>query len=91
MLFKEAGGKGATASSQAQITAFDDSWHWTHSAEDTLQEIVTTAQPHVVEMINAIVSFVGRNDVTAYLVMMTVRLVELHRVLKPTGSHLPAL
>jgi len=86
VLFREAGGKGATASSQAQITAFDDSWHWTHSAEDTLQEIVTTAQPHVVEMINAIVSFVGRNDVTAYLVMMTVRLVELHRVLKPTGS-----
>jgi len=86
VLFKEAGGKGATASPQAQITAFDDSWHWTHSAEDALQEIVTTAQPHVVEMINAIVSFVGRNDVTAYLVMMTVRLIELHRVLKPTGS-----
>ena len=34
----------------------------------------------------AIVRFVGRNDMTAYLVMMTVRLVELHRVLKPTGS-----
>jgi len=37
-------------------------------------------------MMQAIVSFVGRNDVTAYLVMMTVRLIELHRVLKPTGS-----
>ncbi len=28
----------------------------------------------------------GTNDVLAYLVMMTARLVELHRVLKPTGS-----
>jgi hypothetical protein len=30
--------------------------------------------------------FIGSNDVMAYLVMMTVRLLELHRVLKPTGS-----
>jgi site-specific DNA-methyltransferase (adenine-specific) len=29
---------------------------------------------------------IGRNDVMAYLVMMTVRLLELHRVLKDTGS-----
>lgn len=31
-------------------------------------------------------SFIGSNDVMAYLVMMTIRLIELHRVLKPTGS-----
>jgi DNA modification methylase len=93
VLFREAAlrngaGKGAAAraSSQAQITAFDDSWHWGDSAEETLREIQTTARPHIVEMMQAIVSFVGRNDVTAYLVMMTVRLIELHRVLKPTGS-----
>ncbi|MHB1318162.1 MAG: site-specific DNA-methyltransferase, partial [Anaerolineae bacterium] len=41
---------------------------------------------HVVEMMQAIVGFVGRNDMAAYLVMMAVRLIELHRVLKPTGS-----
>jgi DNA modification methylase len=28
----------------------------------------------------------GTNDMMAYLTMMAVRLVELHRVLKPTGS-----
>ncbi|MFO7696849.1 MAG: DNA methyltransferase, partial [Anaerolineae bacterium] len=82
VLFKEASGKSA----DAQITAFDDSWHWGPASEETLREIETTAAPHVVEMMQAIVSFVGRNDVTAYLVMMTVRLIELHRVLKPTGS-----
>jgi site-specific DNA-methyltransferase (adenine-specific) len=82
VLFKEATGKSA----DAQITAFDDTWHWGPASEETLREIETTALPHVVEMIQAIVGFVGRNDVTAYLVMMAVRLIELHRVLKPTGS-----
>ena len=82
VLFREANGTAA----DSQIAAFDDSWHWTAAAEATLHEITSTAQPHVVEMINAIVSFVGRNDVSAYLVMMTVRLVEPHRALKPTGS-----
>lgn len=82
VLFKEANGTAAGS----QIAAFDDSWHWGAASEDTLREIVTTASPHVVEMIQAIVGFVGRNDVTAYLVMMTIRLIELHRVLKPTGS-----
>lgn len=82
VLFREANGTAA----DSQIAAFDDSWHWTAAAEATLYEITATAPPHVVEMINAIVSFVGRNDVSAYLVMMTIRLVELHRVLKPTGS-----
>lgn len=82
VLFKEANGTAAGS----QIAAFDDSWHWGPASEDTLREIVTTASPHIVEMIQAIVGFVGRNDVTAYLVMMTVRLIELHRVLKPTGS-----
>ncbi|MHB0859612.1 MAG: site-specific DNA-methyltransferase [Anaerolineae bacterium] len=82
VLFKESTGKSA----DSQIAAFDDTWHWGPTAEATLREIETTAQPHVVEMMQAIVRFVGRNDVSAYLVMMTVRLIELHRVLKDTGS-----
>ena len=82
VLFKEANGTAA----DSQITAFDDTWHWGPTAEETLREIELTAEPDIVKMIQAIVDFVGRNDVTAYLVMMTIRLVELHRVLKPTGS-----
>ena len=82
VLFKETDGSAA----DSQITAFDDTWHWGQSAEATLCEIEQTADPHIVDMIQSIVGFVGRNDVTAYLVMMTVRLIELHRVLKPTGS-----
>ena len=37
-------------------------------------------------MITAFRQFIGRNAMMAYLVMMAPRLVELHRVLKPTGS-----
>jgi len=74
------------SAADAQIEAFGDTWKWGPTAEATLNEIVMTAEPAIVEMIQAIVGFVGRNDLTAYLVMMVPRLIELHRVLKATGS-----
>jgi hypothetical protein len=37
-------------------------------------------------MIAALREFIGTNQMMAYLVMMTIRLVELHRVLKSTGN-----
>ena len=37
-------------------------------------------------MLRAVRSFLRENDVMAYLCMMAVRMLELHRVLKPTGS-----
>jgi len=82
VLFKEPSGE----LSAAQIKAFSDTWHWDQAAEDTFQDIVLNAPPKVAKLIDAIVSGLGRNDVTAYLVMMTIRLVELRRVLKDTGS-----
>jgi len=72
--------------SQAQIRAFDDTWHWTEQAEQTYSEIIETAPPKVVECIRSFRSFLGEVDMMAYLVMMTIRLIELRRVLKPTGS-----
>ncbi|HLG30089.1 MAG TPA: DNA methyltransferase [Candidatus Brocadiales bacterium] len=82
ILFKEPTGKP----SEAQITAFEDTWHWTEETERTFQEIVEIAPANVVEMIRAFRQFVGNNDVMAYLTMMCVRLLELKRVLKDTGS-----
>lgn len=38
------------------------------------------------ELLRAMRAFLGDNDMMAYLAMMAVRLIELHRVLKPTGS-----
>jgi site-specific DNA-methyltransferase (adenine-specific) len=82
ILFKENGG----VESEAQIKAFTDTWHWTQAAENTYHEIVTKGPLKVGKLIGALHNSIGNNDVMAYLVMMTIRLVELHRVLKPTGS-----
>jgi|WetSurMetagenome_2_1015567.scaffolds.fasta_scaffold51349_1 site-specific DNA-methyltransferase (adenine-specific) len=72
--------------SESQIVAFDDTWHWGDSAEQTYHDLVNDAPAHVGGMIGALRQFIGTNQMMAYLVMMAARLVELHRVLKPTGS-----
>lgn len=38
------------------------------------------------EMLRAMRTFLGENDMMAYLAMMAICLIELHRVLKPTGE-----
>ena len=82
ILFKERNG----TSSPAQIKAFEDTWHWDRKAEETYREIVESLPRKVADLTKALRSFLGENDVMAYLVMMTIRLQELYRVLKPTGS-----
>ncbi len=82
VLFKDESG----SESEAQITAFEDTWHWNQAAEETYNELVTQASDHVSKMIASLRDFIGNNQMMAYLVMMAARLVELHRVLKPTGS-----
>jgi site-specific DNA-methyltransferase (adenine-specific) len=72
--------------SQAQITAFEDTWHWGPEAEKTYHEIVTEGPKRLADLVQALRSFLGQNDMMAYLVMMAARLAELHRVIKPTGS-----
>jgi len=82
ILFKENGG----VESEAQIKAFTDTWHWTQTAENTYHDIVTNGPLKVGQLIGALHDAIGQNDVMAYLVMITTRLIELHHVLKPTGS-----
>jgi site-specific DNA-methyltransferase (adenine-specific) len=82
VLFQEKGGE----QSAAQITAFEDTWHWTQEAEATYHETLTNAPDRVVRIMTALRGFLGTSDMMAYLTMMTPRLVELHRVLKETGS-----
>jgi adenine specific DNA methylase Mod len=72
--------------SDAQITAFDDTWHWGAQAEREFDELLHQPNTDVSEMIQAMRRFLKESDVMAYLVMMTNRLLELHRALKPTGS-----
>lgn len=79
--------KGPTGSeSAAQIEAFDDTWHWNDSAEEAFGEVIRSGNAAAATMLRAIRSFLGDNDMMAYLAMMAVRMIELHRVLKPTGS-----
>jgi site-specific DNA-methyltransferase (adenine-specific) len=82
VLFADESGK----ESEAQITAFEDTWHWDQSAARTYHEMIQNGPLDVVKVIGALHDLLGENQMTAYLVMMAVRLVELHRVLKPTGS-----
>ena len=80
VLFKDESGVEA----DSQITAFEDTWHWAGAAEPYHKLILEGDK--VSEMLQAFYGFIGTNQMMAYLVMMAVRLKELHRVLKPTGS-----
>jgi site-specific DNA-methyltransferase (adenine-specific) len=72
--------------SDAQIMAFEDTWHWSGQAQDEFREIEKSSNTAVAEMMRALRDFIGENDMMAYLTMMANRLLEMHRVLKPTGS-----
>jgi len=72
--------------SRAQITAFEDTWHWGIESEEAYHALVTKGPKKLADLIQAFRSFLGQNDMMAYLVMMALRLEEMHRVLKSTGS-----
>jgi len=72
--------------SDAQITAFEDTWHWGDQAEREFAELLHQPNTNIAETMQALRRFLGENDVMAYLTMMANRLLEMRRVLKPTGS-----
>ena len=84
VLFKEATG----APEAAQIQAFEDTWNWDWAANEALTRI--TREPGVpaalVELTKTLMNFLKPSPMMAYLVQMAIRLVYMHRVLKPTGS-----
>jgi adenine specific DNA methylase Mod len=83
VLFKEKSGEEA----QAQIEAFDDTWTWSQDSEQLYIDLINGQAPlRVKDALEAMRKLLGDNDVLAYLVMMTARLIELRRVLKATGS-----
>src|SRR5438067_447759 len=82
VLFREPSGQV----SQAQFHAFTDTWSWADAADTYHQFIDTCPNVVVVELMEALHSFLKHSPMMAYLAMMAPRLLELHRVLKPTGS-----
>jgi adenine specific DNA methylase Mod len=81
VLFKESAG----VPSEAQAEAFRDTWGWGESAAIAYDEI-DRAQGDAAVLLRALRSWLGQSAMLAYLCMMTVRLQELKRVLKPEGS-----
>ena len=82
VLFQEKSGE----QSAAQITAFEDTWHWNDDSEAAYLDVVGSGPDKVSKLLAAMLEFLGRNDMMAYLTMMSQRMIELHRVLKSTGS-----
>jgi DNA modification methylase len=82
ILFKSPTGQN----NNAQIEAFEDTWHWNDKAEEAFDQLARSGHTRAFDLLNAMRSFLGENDMMAYLAMMAIRLIELHRVLKPTGS-----
>jgi site-specific DNA-methyltransferase (adenine-specific) len=69
----------------SQIRAFEDTWRWNQESQKVYEGLIL--QPgKVSEVMQAFHTFLGTNDMMAYLAMMAPRLVELRRVLTPTGS-----
>lgn len=84
VLFRTIKGEPAAA----QVRAFTDTWKWTPEAKATCEWLIQDplVPGNVSKMVEAFYQFLGPSEMLAYLVMMTPRLLELHRVLKPTGS-----
>jgi site-specific DNA-methyltransferase (adenine-specific) len=79
--FQEKDGTAAAS----QIRAFEDTWTWNQESQRVYEELILRPGK-VSEVTQAFKTFLGTNDMMAYLAMMCPRLVELRRVLKPTGS-----
>ena len=81
VLFAEQDGSRAAA----QIKAFEDTWRWDRASAAAHQQVVERGGK-VSQAMQAFRLFLGDADTLAYLSMMAPRLVELHRVLRSTGS-----
>lgn len=74
---------------RAQERAFKDCWSWEDDAAKTYERLVAgghEAPAQLVDLMLALRKLLGAKDLMAYLTMMSVRLVQMRRVLKPTGS-----
>lgn len=75
---------------RAQAQAFTDTWTWDDLAASGYDEIIGNEhgrfQPQLVDLLKGLTLVIQKGSLLAYLVNMSLRITELHRVLKPTGS-----
>ena len=68
------------------VRAFTDTWTWGEAAEDAYNELLVDVGGQVGDTIQGLRKFLNETPMMAYLVMMGIRIVEMHRLLKDTGS-----
>ena len=68
------------------IKAFTDTWTWGEAAEEAYGELIVEVGGQIGDTIQGLRQFLNETPMMAYLVMMAIRIVEMHRILKPTGS-----
>lgn len=69
----------------AQQTIFRDMWSWGDEADHSFQKVLGHGG-QIAAVMNALTTALQRSDMMAYLAMMAARLIEIHRVMKPTAS-----
>jgi len=74
----------------AQAQAFIDTWTWDNMAIEGLDDILTNSRgiltKQTLELMQGLSKVLGKGSLLAYLISMTLRIAEIWRVLKPTGS-----
>lgn len=75
---------------RAQAQAFSDMWEWGDHAISAFEDLITNPRgrysPKTVELVKGLHRVLGEGGLLAYLVSLTLRIAEIHRVLKKTGS-----
>lgn len=74
----------------AQAQAFVDTWEWNSLAEEGFVQILDNYQgrftSQCIDLVAGLMKVLGKGSLLAYLISITLRVVEIHRVLKSTGS-----
>jgi DNA modification methylase len=75
---------------RAQAQAFVDTWTWDENADSGYLEIVSNHggrfQKQSISLLQGLMGVLGKDSLLAYLVSMTLRVTEIRRALKPSGS-----
>ena len=66
--------------------AFHDMWHWDEAAQRAYERLLASPRAEIANMARGLYLLLGEKPMTAYCFYMAERLLEIHRVLKPTGS-----
>ena len=74
----------------AQAQAFIDTWEWNCLAEEGFTQIIDNYQgkftAQTIDLMVGLSKVLSKGSLLAYLVSITLRVAEIHRALKPTGS-----